>query len=192
MHTGDQQSNSFSCERCDATFAEVHHLRIQIQKKNANNNQKKDTVIKCEECGQIFTRREEFEHHKKNCDTGFQESNTKECIYFRRGHCLKRSYCRFKHGVQGTLAPKCRNGIHCRFLRSGVCSFFHPGIGVQKPEQEYLTENQEEEVWCKYSENCFKIPNSPFIHSNQDFPQLPKNNKPPLGARRVAKEWEDY
>ena len=127
----------------------------------------------------------------KDCDAGFQGNNSKECFYFIRGHCLKGDTCAFKHGNQRNYTPECRNGSHCRYLSSGICSFFHPGVGVQRPKPEY-SQAKNGQGWCKYSENCFRIPNCPFIHSEEDFPQLPKTSKPPLGAERMANAWEEY
>ena len=169
-------------------FAELHHLRIHTQKKHANVNE--SSIFKCETCGEIFTRNEELEHHKENCNDGFQETAKNECIYFRRGNCLKGDSCIYKHGIQISLAPECRNGNRCKYMLNNVCSFFHHGIGVQKPNQ---SSNQPRGVqWCNFQCNCLRLPNCPFVHSNQDFPKLPKSSKPPFWAKTVAEAWEEY
>ena len=63
------------------------------------------------------------------------------CHHWRRGHCEKGERCLFSHvGHQNNPAapkkakvPVCSNGSDCDWLRKGICSYFHPRIGVQKP-----------------------------------------------------------
>jgi hypothetical protein len=47
-------------------------------------------------------------------------------------------------------------------------------------------------VWCRFAEFCFKAPRCPFIHDDQDFPELKKHNTPPIGSRREINAWMDY
>ena len=61
------------------------------------------------------------------------------------------------------------------------------GIGVQQPKSTSGNiYEQQGRQWCNFSEDCTRVPNCPFLHSTQDFPALPKRNRPPFGARRMA------
>ena len=136
------------------------------------------------------------------CNVGFQTENKKECFYYRKGSCLRGDSCRFQHNDQNyqPSVPECRNGRFCRYLSSGVCSFFHAGVGVQKPKQEYINPGEQVQEgstiksssWCLFLEDCNRVPNCPYIHSNQDFPKLTKQNSPPILSRRTMNGWEDY
>ena len=133
--------------------------------------------------------------HEESCDVGFEKSgNGKECYYYRRGECLKGDLCSFKHQetIERTQTPKCRNGSRCRYFANGVCVFYHPGVGVQKPKLNESFQGQEDRVWCRFAEDCFNVPNCPFIHDDQDFPELKKHNTPPIESKRLINAWMDY
>ena len=138
---------------------------------------------------------EQMVKHKEQCRGGFQEVRTKVCKFFVSGSgCWKGQECRFSHPQtkHPRDTPVCKNGRFCTFLARGVCSFFHGGVGVQKPrvqlpeDQTNQSQNlfqQENRGWCKYLEDCNKVPNCPFIHVKEDFPELVQTNNPPLGRR---------
>ena len=70
---------------------------------------------------------------------GFQnKSSGKPCRYFKKGYCAKGNQCTFKHiESYKTYAPACNQGPECRYLAQGRCYFFHPGVGIQKPQREH-------------------------------------------------------
>ena len=78
--------------------------------------------------------------HRNNSERpgGFENVNaSKICRYFRRGYCAKGSQCEFKHSqAYKNYAPACNQGPGCRFLSQNRCSFFHQGVGVQKPRKQ--------------------------------------------------------
>ena len=181
--------NQFKCDKCHYTFQDMHHLRIHKEKKHIA------TCMTCERCGEIFKIRNEFETHRNTCDVGFKEvRNNKECYYFKKGSCFRGDTCTYKHEPQGPTIRECRNGTNCRYLRNGVCCFFHRGVGVQSPRSNCFetTNIASDESWCKFNPNCNRIPNCPYLHSNQDFPKLPKIAKPPFWHQNIAQTWQDY
>ena len=74
-----------------------------------------------------------------------QEKSKVVCKHWRNGNCFKGNKCDFSHvGHQNTSnvkstsktstkVPACKNGSSCDWLGKGICSFFHPQVGVQKP-----------------------------------------------------------
>ena len=126
------------------------------------------------------------------------------CRYFMNGFCIKGEFCSFSHGIKSSV-PLCRNGQRCGYLANGVCSFFHPGVGVLRPrlnsqsgpryvEKQTRSRNNQKtspngeqfQRWCRYMEDCSRVPNCPFSHHEQDFPPLSKNN-PPETVRNQGK-----
>ena len=112
------------------------------------------------------------------------------------------------------LPPACMRGPRCNYLAAGVCSYFHPGVGVQNPQgqgqggqgghgkrvqgdwqdaqggqqgfqggqQRSIGDNQEnqgglKQKACRYNEDCWRVPYCPYKHYNEDFPQLPTNQR---------------
>ena len=199
-HTRNQHDKpkvlEYQCENCDSIFSALFHLRIHKAKKHAENAQKNSPSINCDFCGQVFQTYEHLNMHKEKCDEGFTNSEeVGECYYYRRGKCLKGNTCKFIHKELKDSTPFCRNGIQCRYLASGVCSFFHAGIGVQNPKHKESFQEpimNERRTFCRFLEDCNRVPNCPFIHSELDFPKLPNRNGPPLGARRIAEAWMEY
>ena len=186
----------YACDMCDSKFNAQFQLRQHKSKKHVELNAQ--IRSNCEYCGQIFTNIEDLKKHLETCDGGFSNVKSKECFYYNRGGCWRGDGCRFAHSKQNDqrIYPECRNGQRCRYLANGVCSFFHAGVGVQNPKpQEYPQQSaseQEGSKFCRFSEDCTRVPNCPLLHSEQDFPRLIRRNNPPLGTRRVSKDWEDY
>lgn len=184
---------SYDCDQCESKFGAQYQLRLHIEKKH---KKAAETNYECEKCGEIFTNIGQSKMHMNNCEMGYQTVNSKECFFYKNGKCTKGEFCRFLHieHEHKQYTPKCRNGPSCRYLFSGVCSFFHPGFGVQNPLPEPTKSKVEQSgrSWCADFEDCSRVPNCPNLHSTEDFPKLVKTNKPPLGAKRVAKVWLDY
>ena len=185
----EPKASEYKCDKCDVNFNAQFQLRQHISKKHSHKGRQEQTRTNCELCGQMFANSNELKTHMETCDQGFIKES-KECYYYNRGQCWKGESCKFTHNKSRSIrrTPQCYNGDSCRYLASGVCRFFHPKMGVQNPT-EYT---EERNVFCKYFEDCRRVPNCPYSHSEQDFPELQKSHNPPLGARRIAKDWEEY
>ena len=74
----------------------------------------------------------------------------------------------------------CRRGQGCVFWAAGTCFFFHGGDGVQDMWQDNQQEQHDQQPHktraCRYQEDCNRVPECPFSHYNEDFPQLGRNN----------------
>ena len=158
-------------------------------------------MYNCENCKLKFMNKDQLKIHTDSCHGGFKKVNVKLCRYFERGHCWKdESVCSYSHDTNIFKTPECRNGPHCRYLASGSCSFFHRGFGVQNPKYQHsnstLQMNDRPESskrWCRYLEDCNRVPECPSSHYDQDFPQLTKNNPPGnLKTRTNVQMWQDY
>ena len=165
--------------KCQQSFNAKAKLRIHIEK-----NHTPPLKFKCESCEQRFATQNQRTEHMKQCHEGFETINTPVCRYFANGFCSKGDSCSFLPQTQFT-APLCRNCPRCGYLFNGVCNFFHPGIGVQSPRFQNQTafpstNNQRNITQGKVSPHSHQpnrcCRNCPFIHHEQDFPPLSKNN----------------
>ena len=159
-----------------------YQLRQHVTRKHEGFQQSHQSRFDCHFCGQLFESNDKMIKHKMSCDVAFTEV---------------RGNSRFRHqkAKDTDRTPHCRNGTHCRYLASGVCAFFHNGIGVQKlRSNEHFQEppHMNDSQWCRYPEDCNRFPNCPYIHSNVDFPKLPNQNGPPVWERMGANVWKDY
>ena len=184
-------------------FTSQQRLRQHISANHESSNQPQPQGITCELCGYICSNSNGFNEHKRWTHGEFQRVGYKICKYFVRGGCFKGDQCLFSHPYekQFKAAPKCRNGRNCPYLARGVCTFFHPMIGVQQPIADQQPSNQAQNNispprgWCRYREECRK-PNCNFSHPDydfdyeQDFPKLNNANNPPIRQRSWG--WEDY
>ena len=120
---GAKDEVEFKCNIC----ASLHHLRQHVKHEQPNTNRNVNT---CEYCGLILSSQQEMKNHQTECNAAFQRVGNKICKYFVKGACFKRSFCKFNHpqGKQFRAAPECRNGIRCKYLLSGACSFFHKSL----------------------------------------------------------------
>ena len=157
----------------------------------------------CNKCGKSISEIDEMKNHAEVCMEEFLPAQkSKVCRYYARGECWKGNQCLFVHPKSSqeehrVNIPLCSNGLSCRFLMSGVCRYFHPGIGVQHPtwqsqqqEQHQQEQYQKKGRWCRFLEDCWRVPNCPFTHYDQDFPKLPKVNKPQESSN--LQDWMDY
>ena len=192
VHTQASKENaSFNCTMCDQSFDAKAKLRIHNEKQHMHQR-----INPCENCGKIFKSSYTKNEHMNECTVGFQTVNPQPCRYFMNGFCTKGEFCSFSHGIKSSV-PLCRNGQRCGYLANGVCSFFHPGVGVLRPrlnsqsgpryvEKQTRSRNNQKtspngeqfQRWCRYMEDCSRVPNCPFSHHEQDFPPLSKNNPP--------------
>jgi hypothetical protein len=199
-HSVPQKIKGYTCIQCDLTFNEQFQLRQHMTKKHVVRIEPKE--ISCEYCSHTFLSNVLLKEHQKECNTDFQPIKRQVCRYFLNGACVKGDFCRFAHPETRNdiqRAPFCRNGPRCRYLAQGVCCFFHKGVGVQIEKtqngqggQQWNDEGQQPAGrWCKYLEDCNRVPNCPFIHAEEDFPSLTNTNNPPL-PKNIPGWWEDY
>ena len=87
------------------------------------------------------------------------KQDTKICIYFRKGNCLKSNRCLFKH----TPLPVFNRGQKCIFLAQNRCRFSHSelinnmcfqppteGFSVCTEDKQTSTSNPNMSVWMEY------------------------------------------
>ena len=139
-------------------------------------------------------------NHAQECMSGFEEVQSKVCKYFVNGGCWKGfNECIFihPHSPQESEAPRCRNGNGCRYLANGVCSFFHEDIGVQNPRNQFPNHQSSQyqnlfqvqpRRWCRFLEDCNRVPYCPFVHAAEDFPELNQASNPPIWRQMGQKK----
>ena len=156
------------------------------------NNQRGHPNIACNDCGILVESLHKMAEHLEVCDSTFKTVKNKVCKFFVNGGCNKDDLsCKFLHPEnKGTneKVPACRNGPRCKYLISGVCAFFHRGVGVQTQNQQ--TQMNRERRWCRFLEDCNRVPNCPFKHVEEDFPMLQNTNNPPIAT--AARVWQMY
>ena len=195
-HSHQQPQNVYQCGKCDEKFNETHKLRQHITKQHAMPQR-----YNCEQCDLTFNNSDQLKIHEDSHHSGFKDVNVKLCRYFARGYCWKeKSLCTYSHDQNSLKTPECRNGPYCRYLASGSCSYFHRGVGVQNPR--YQSSNTSPQMadepktskrWCRYMEDCHRVPECPFSHYDQDFPQLTKNIPPGNSKTRTnVQMWQEY
>ena len=157
-HTEEQHQAIFECETCEKTFTTEPSLKQHTNSKHAKHKERQNLPVghpervrdqesvslmsmrnACNICGCRFQYQNQVEAHMREHNTnqqGFERRQArKSCRYFRRGYCLKGNQCAFEHSEQTqNHTPACNKGLECRYLYQNRCSFFHPGIGVQKPQ----------------------------------------------------------
>ena len=203
-HNGPTQAMQFNCEECDLLFTSQHYLRLHVAKKHASACHNA-TSSNCDNCGIVFRNNGELKRHMEECIGAFQQVEGQKCRYYRRGRCWRGDQCRFVHddveNFEEENIPECRNGPQCGYLANGVCRFFHSSSGAQKPGSKWqspphnqgyqrMNRHPQQQKWCKYLEDCIRVPNCTFKHTEEDFPQLPKTNHQPIWQRMSS--WEDY
>ena len=126
------------CDKCEELFT---YQGLKRHKQNCHTVQK---YYECPECSQICSSPNALKEHQDE-DHAMEVVKSREvCYHWRRGNCFKGDSCRFSHVGQqnrnsistsrtSTRMPVCSNGSACEWLSKGSCSYYHPGIGVQKP-----------------------------------------------------------
>ena len=173
---------SFKCDICKSTFKSVqqlsHHIKSYHSKKNTSP---------CNKCGYEANNPQEMRIHTEEYHAGFQMPNRNICKYFMKGECIKGNTCRFAHpqpkinNSSTQNRPICRIGTECHYFYRGICRFVHNETGIKKPRNFTRNINQNTRGWCRFLEDCFKVPNCPYMHYEEVFPKLPATNNPPIG-----------
>ena len=97
---------------------------------------------------------------------------------------MKGNNCRFTHPQErahktsSKTTRECRNGSNCEYLQRGIRRFNHRERGNQSNRYSQCYNGR---GWCKFLEDCFRVPNCPFKHYDEDFPDLPTVKNPPIG-----------
>ena len=107
------------------------------------------------------------------------------CRYFLSANgCWKGNECRYSHNIsvkKPQNVPMCRNGTRCFYLANRTCKFGH-NMGAEVQNQTRFHPRRPK-MFCKYVEDCLRVPNCPYIHSMEDFPELSLKMKPPVTGR---------
>ena len=179
-----RRESELKCNICKSSF-----LTIKQVKDHMNNKHAHTSVSKCKMCGFVANDVEGLRIHSEQYHEGFHLPRKNICKYFIAGNCLKGSMCRFEHQRQKAQnessqnIPNCRNGVYCDYFYRGRCRYFHRGTGIQNPGTNHRfirNTNPNNRGWCKYLEDCFKVPNCQFKHYDKDFPELSLTNNPPI------------
>ena len=182
-HKEQQEPGGYKCIHCDLSYNELFQVRQHMTKKHREVPASK---ISCEQCGLIVRDANELRiHNERHCHQnskrkGFQEIRSKYCHFFLKGKCLKGDHCKFFHDESKRslsrnvpkFIPKCRNGIRCSYLLQGVCRFFHSTNRSQGTHTEvpYMKQHGlEPKQWCKFLEDCLRVPNCNFKHYEEVF-----------------------
>ena len=134
----DEGLRASKCNNCQKVF---NTFAMRRHKEHCHEKQ----MFDCPECGQMCDSALEVKKHY-DAQHKMEPVRSKEvCKHCRKGHCFKGDQCNFAHvGHQNvrdsrdtrennTRVPACKHGSNCDWLKRGACSYFHRGIGVQKP-----------------------------------------------------------
>ena len=112
--------------------------------------------------------------------------NGAQCHYLKRGACVfshwgaggqKRN--QRAHKTSSGSTKECRKGADCEYFQRGICKFNHRKRGNQSNR---YNQSYNGRSWCKFLEDCFRVPNCSFKHYDEDFPELPTVKNPPIGV----------
>ena len=147
----------------------------KLEEHNEKVHKKVIKNLVCSRCEEIFDNQYELKGHIRQCTSNIKsDSEERICYFFQNGRCRKGDACRFRHSEAVKSRP-CRYGVNCRFFDRGVCKFDH------SMDKERFNNSR----WCRYQEDCFRVPNCQFLHAyEQDFPKLPTHNGPPIPQRK--------
>ena len=180
-HIEDKHRKEFNCTNCPSRFSSEYHLKIHNERKHVNT-----TTIECNNCGEIFREKKTLDVHKTDCIKIQYEKKSSECYYYKRGRCTRGDSCNFSHRSVKQSVQQCRNGVNCGFHARGRCRFGHETISLRNRSphrgNNYMEVNQVK--WCRYPDDCWRLPNCTFLHYETDFPELPRRQNPPLFQRR--------
>ena len=169
------------------SFTAQYQLGQHLTQKHGEKAEQPQAMLSCVQCGFRVNTVMQMNDHLNICESNFKTIPPKICRFFVNGGCVKGNTCTFSHPENvgnKSYVPECRNGMRCRYLATGVCSFFHRGVGVQQRNR------SQERAYCLNMEDCRRVPNCPYIHLDSDFPNLSKNHSPPIA--RAASVWQMY
>ena len=171
-----QIQRSFCCPECFADFRNEPDLRVHMKTH--------DKDIQCSLCDEMFTTKQDQNHHMRTVHRGASTKFTKvqkPCRYFLQGWCTKGQMCSFSHVLpyiqwsqQEQEVPTCRRGPGCTFWVQGNCYFFHPQGGARgwQEQEQHLgvpgEVRQQKRKLCHFQETCWN-PECQFEH--EDFGQ---------------------
>ena len=178
-HSRTVQELPYECEKCGEMFGTIHTLRIHFQRKHTRY------LFACDKCEKTFNTNSEQQDHVAEYHSGFTSIKTKICRYFSKGYCWKENSCLFIHETEKIKAQMCRNGPNCFYFSNGVCRFGHEETSEKRTNQEEQKSSRNKYRWCKYQEDCNRVPRCPFSHYELDFPPLPKRTPP-------EEDWQEY
>ena len=196
------RSMTVECEKCGNAFEGVNDL--EMHKNNCEHNFTRVPKKGCRYFANGRCNRGEmckFSHQEQmNNKLNIPECrNGLSCRYLERGMCMfyhrgagvqkmnKKNNHTFNKSNKNFSTPECRNGVQCWQLALGKCVFSHSGA-----REHNRNENRNYKFnkgYCYYMEDCSRVPNCPYVHYEQDFPQLPKTGKPPTNPR-VGASWQ--
>ena len=126
--------------KCNNCSKSLNNFAMRRHKEKCHAEQRFD----CPECGQMYNSAIDVKRHY-DAEHKMEAVRSKEvCKHWRRGHCKKGDQCDYSHvGHQNsresrntsetTMVPACKHGSSCEWLKKGICSYFHRGVGVQRP-----------------------------------------------------------
>ena len=132
---GLRKSKCNNCKKIFNSFAMRRHKEICHEK----------DMFDCPECGQMCDTAVDVKRHYDAQHKMEQVRYKEVCKHWRRGHCFKGDQCLYAHvGHQNsrdisttkensTRVPACKHGASCDWLKRGTCSYFHRGVGIQRP-----------------------------------------------------------
>ena len=172
------------CDECEQSFVSKYYLGRHHTSMHAKDDKS------CENCGLIVRSEKELRIHDEEYhgQKGFQEVKKRACYFFQKGKCYKGEQCRFSHDEKRKSTreniPECRNGDRCSYRVRGVCRYLHRNVKYQASQVQSSYQNNIPETtrWCKFLEDCNRVPNCTYKHYDEVFPRLPNVNNPPWGG----------
>ena len=126
---------NFICNKCKDMFT---RQGLNRHKQNCHGAKQ---YYECSECGEMRSSSNAVRKHKDKDHPMLVVRSKEVCHHWRRGHCAKGDRCLYSHvghqnqensARRGPQVPACRNGSDCDWLKRGICSYYHPRVGVQK------------------------------------------------------------
>ena len=127
-----------TCNKCDKYFTNF------ALKKHRSKCQGQQQEVDCPECGEICKTTAAMRKHYDSNHKSDNVSSREVCKWWKMGKCNNKR-CKYAHvgyqikngsepiSTHSTKVPACKNGSRCEWLEKGKCSFFHKGVGIQKP-----------------------------------------------------------